>query len=63
VRYLKSGGASCAETGINGGTMPRSMKGDLRISRRVGRFEGSGVKIDVMQSLVSGAIRRSGGNS
>jgi hypothetical protein len=43
--------------------MPSSMKGDLRISRRVGRFEGSGVKIDVMQSFVSGVMRRSGGNS
>jgi hypothetical protein len=48
---------------MNGGIIPRSMKGEARISRRVGRFDGSGVRIDVMHSLVSCAIRRSDGNS
>lgn len=63
VTQRKSGAASCAETGMDGGTIPSSINGDARISRSVGRFDGSGVRIDAMQSLVSDAMRRSDGNS
>jgi len=48
---------------MDGGTIPSSINGDARISRSVGRFDGSGVRIDAMQSLVSDAMRRSDGNS
>jgi hypothetical protein len=47
----------------NGDESQDNTKGEARISRRIGRFDGSGVRIDVMHSLVSCAMRRSDGNS
>jgi hypothetical protein len=48
---------------MNGEIIPRSMQGKARISRRVGHFDGSGDRIDMMYSLVSCAMQQSDGNS
>lgn len=61
--FLNEGATSCAETGICEGMMPCVKNGCSRISIRLGRSSGTGVRMAAMRFWASGEIGRSGGNS